>query len=181
MIEEFSKFAGNRIIAFLLKNPDNETGINGIARELNLSSGSVKRYTDLLVKDGLAEIKKAGNIHQPQLKYEHPLIKEMRKTYSLLLLFESGITDIAENITSIALYGSFASGTFDEKSDIDILIISDIKELNTNIISRIEINFKRELQATIIPYYRWETMKKENHDFAESILKNHILITGSEL
>jgi len=181
MIEEFSKFAGNRIIAFLLKNPGNEMGINGIARELNLSPGSIKRYVDILVKDDLAEIKKTGNIHQPQLKYDHALVKEMKKTYSLLLLFESGVQDIADNITSTALYGSFASGTYDEKSDIDILIITDNKELNSGIISEIEKNFNRELQATIIPYYKWETMKAKNHDFATSILKNHILLTGAEL
>jgi predicted nucleotidyltransferase len=105
----------------------------------------------------------------------------MRKTYSLLLLFESGITYIAENVISIALYGSFASGTFDDKSDIDILILSENKELNSNIILQIENNFNRELQATIIPYYKWETMKAKNHDFATSVLNNHILLTGADL
>jgi predicted nucleotidyltransferase len=120
----------------------------------------------------LDEIKKIGNIHQPQLKYEHALVKEMRKTYSLLLLFESGITDITENITSIALYGSFESGTFDDKSDIDILILSHNKELNSNIILQIENNFNRELQATIIPYYKWESMKAKKHDSAISVLRN---------
>jgi predicted nucleotidyltransferase len=96
----------------------------------------------------------------------------MRKTYSLLLLFESGITDITENITSIALYGSFESGTFDDKSDIDILILSHNKELNSNIILQIENNFNRELQATIIPYYKWESMKAKKHDSAISVLRN---------
>jgi len=181
MIEEFKKFAGNKILAYLLLNPDNKLGINEISRELNLSAGSVKRYTDLLVRDGLAEIKKAGNIHQPQLKNEHPLIKEMRKTYSLLLLSESKITEITSNITSIALYGSFASGTFDKKSDIDIMIISDKEELNSEIISEIETVFNKELQITVIPYYKWEMMKEKDNNFANSVLNNHILISGSEL
>lgn len=181
MIEEYSKFAGNKILAFLLLNPNNELGINEIARKLNLSPGSVKRYTDLFVKDGLAEIKKAGNIHQPRLIYDNALIKEMKKTYSVLLLAESKIKKISEDFTSIALYGSFASGAFDEKSDIDILVISGNKEINSEVISKIESAFNRELQLTIIPYYKWEMMKKQNNEFAASLLKNHILIEGAEL
>ncbi len=39
----------------------------------------------------------------------------------------------------------------------------------------------REVQLTMLPYYRWETMKKEGDKFAESILKKHVLVSGVEL
>jgi hypothetical protein len=39
----------------------------------------------------------------------------------------------------------------------------------------------REVQLTVMQYYRWETMKKEGDKFAESVLRKHVLVSGFEL
>jgi hypothetical protein len=45
---------------------------------------------------------------------------------------------------------------------------------------KLQDSLEREVQLTLLPYYRWETMKKEGDKFAESILKKNVLVSGVE-
>ena len=39
----------------------------------------------------------------------------------------------------------------------------------------------KEIQLNVIPIIKWEQMKKDRDPFAESIIRNHVLIKGVEL
>ncbi|NLB01036.1 MAG: hypothetical protein GX837_08785 [Methanomicrobiales archaeon] len=73
------------------------------------------------------------------------------------------------------------SGTFDEQSDIDILIVGDEAWVDHDRVAALEAKTDREVQVTVVPYYRWERMKEEGDPFAASILENHMFVTGSRL
>ena len=105
----------------------------------------------------------------------------MIKAYYLLKLKRLGIERLAEGCTSLAIYGSFARGDIDERSDLDLLVIGEESDVNRDGILKLQDSLGREVQLTMLPYYRWETMKKEDDRFAESVLRKHVLVSGVEL
>lgn len=208
MIPEFNTFAGNKILQWLLMNPDSRIHINELARELNISPSTVLRYATVFRKAGIVSIEKTGTAHQIILCNEKPVVKELKKCAILLLLNEYGIEKIAgrkdtnvvaengestyavsghksslesPNILSVALYGSASSGTFNDESDLDILIIGEADHVNTDKILSIQEKIGRPIQLTVIPWHRFERKKKEGDPFVQSVLENHILLFGAEL
>jgi len=45
----------------------------------------------------------------------------------------------------------------------------------------LEAEADREVQLTVVPYYRWEQMKEEGDPFVASVLQNHMLVRGARL
>ena len=88
---------------------------------------------------------------------------------------------IAPGCTSLALYGSGARGTYDEQSDIDLLVIGEESCVRYDAVQAIEEELGFELQVTAIPYYRWEPMKESGDAFARSVIRDHILLAGVSL
>jgi predicted nucleotidyltransferase len=178
MLKEFRKFVGLKILEYFLLNPTKKTYLRELAEILEISPRSVKIYCDIFEKDGLINRERKGNIHLFSTKNEDFRVKEMKKAYFVNLLGELGIQKISDECTSIAIYGSYASGNYDEKSDIDLLIIGDEKQINRDHIVRIMNRIGKEIQLNVIHMIKWEKMKKEHDVFAKSILRNHILIKG---
>jgi predicted nucleotidyltransferase/DNA-binding transcriptional ArsR family regulator len=225
MIPEFNTFAGNKILQWLLTNPDSRFHINELARELGISPSTVLRYANVFQEAGIVTIEKTGTAHQIILKNEKPVVKELKKCAILLLLNEYGIEEIAGdrreltedmsdeitgrneindvsenfvsendestyavsghegslNVMSVALYGSAASGTFNDTSDLDILVIGEADHVDKDTILAIQKKIGRPIQLTVIPWYRFERKKKEGDPFVQSVLENHILLFGAEL
>ncbi|HIJ05894.1 MAG: Uncharacterized protein XE11_1781 [Methanomicrobiales archaeon 53_19] len=220
MIPEFNTFAGNKILQWLLMNPDSRFHINELARELGISPSTVLRYANVFQEAGIVTIEKTGTAHQILLKNEKPVVKELKKCAILLLLNEYGIEEIAGdrreltedmsdeitgrneindvsendestyavsghegslNVMSVALYGSAASGTFNDTSDLDILVIGEADHVDKDTILAIQKKIGRPIQLTVIPWYRFERKKKEGDPFVQSVLENHILLFGAEL
>lgn len=63
MMEEFSKFVGNKILGWLLSHPTSPVNINELASELEVSPGSIKRFTDLFYRGHIVDMKKVGTTH----------------------------------------------------------------------------------------------------------------------
>lgn len=220
MIPEFNTFAGNKILQWLLMNPDSRFHINELARELGISPSTVLRYANVFQEAGIVTIEKTGTAHQIILSNEKPVVKELKKCAILLLLNEYGIEEIAgdstdrsgemseeiigrnetnvvaengestyavsghrgsPNIISVALYGSAASGTFNDASDLDILIIGEADHVDKDKILSIQEKIGKPIQLTVIPWHRFERKKKEGDPFIKSVLENHILLFGAEL
>ena len=181
MLTEFRKFVGFKILEYFLKNPTEKTYLNELAKKLKISSRSVKIYCDIFEKEEIIKREIKGNIHLFTTNNDNFRVREMKRTYFINLLAEMNIENISEEYVSIAIYGSHASGNYDEKSDIDLLIIGDEKHVKRDIIVKIMERIDKEIQLNVIPIIKWEKMKKDEDPFVKSIIRNHILIKGVEL
>jgi predicted nucleotidyltransferase len=180
-MEWMRKFVGFRVLEWFLVHPSEEVHLNEFARALEISPGSAKEYCDRLAEDGLIRERAMGNLRLFRLNREDFAAREILRAYHVLRLKDLGIDRIAEGCTSLAVYGSFASGNLDERSDLDLLVIGEESDVDRDRILELESALGREAQLTVIPFYRWEAMKNEGDRFAESVLRDHILITGVEL
>jgi len=181
MIEEFRKFVGFKVLEYFILNPSQEIHLKELSRRLKISPRSAKIYCDLFEKEEILISERKGNLRIFSLNNDSFAVKELKKTYYTVFLKELGIENICKKCVSLAIYGSFASGEFDEKSDLDLLVVGDTENADYELLHELEEKLQRHVQLTVIPFYKWEEMKKEGDKFAESVIKNHILIKGALL
>ncbi len=181
MIKEFNKFIGFKILNWFVENPTKEIHIKGLARTLNISSSTSKYYCDLFTKDNILTLVKIANLNLFRLNNISFYVKELKKTLSLVALKEAIKEKIAKKAISIAIYGSYASGEYNENSDLDILIIGKNLDIDKDFTIKLEKKLKREIQLTIMSYPEFEKMKEISTAFVKEILSNHILIKGAKL
>lgn len=180
IIREFRKFVGFKVIEYFLLHPTREIHLKELARRLEVSPRSVKIYCDLFEEEGILVSERKGNMRVFRLNNDSFAVRELKRAYHLLLLKESGIERLCKACT-IAVYGSFASGEVDERSDLDILVIGDEEEIDYDLLREIEERTGRDVQITVIPFHRWEAMKREKNQFVESVVRRHVLVRGTPL
>ena len=181
MITEFKKYAGFNILFFFVTNPVKEIHIKGLSKELKISPSTSKYFCDFFSKQRILRKQIKGNMALFRLNNDYVYVKELKRVLFLFYLKEQKIEKIAKKCISFALYGSHASGDFNEKSDIDILIIGNEKDVDKDHALLIERKIGKQIQLTTLAYYKWDKIKKDKDPFALEILSKHILIKGVEL
>jgi uncharacterized protein len=181
MLSEFRKFVGCKILEYFLRYPTTKRYINELAKELSISPRSVKIYCDLLEKDAILTKEVVGNVHLFSTNNNHYRVKEMKRAYIATLLAENDTEAILDDCISFAVYGSHASGTYDEHSDLDLLVIGDEHDIHKDKILKLQQTLDKQIQLTVLSLTQWETMKKNDDPFAKTILRNHLLISGAQL
>ncbi len=180
LINELRKYAAIRLLEYFLCHPTQEIHLKELSRKSKVSPMTAKTYCDLLEKEEIVLSEKKGNLRIFRLNNENFAVREMKRAYYLLLLKELGIERVCTEGT-LAIYGSIASGDFDERSDIDLLIIGSREWINYEILFEIEKKTGKEVQLTVIPPHKWEEMKERRDPFAMSVLRKHCLIRGPPL
>lgn len=182
MLSEWQKFAGWRVLEHFLARPGAEPHIKELARLLKMSPRSVQVYCDAYENDGIFFSERKANARLMRLDNRLPLVQALKKAYFLARLNEAGaFREIRNmNVVSLALYGSRASGTYVETSDIDLLVVSERKVERTPFLKLAE-ELGGEVQLTEMPVAKWHAMKKEQKAFALSVLSNNVLLQGVEL
>ena len=185
MIELFEKYVDWKILAHFLEHSTSSFYVKELARILGVSPGSVSSALIRFKEWGLVEKEEKGQTHLYKLNNELVIIKELKTAFMLMQLQEIGFVDkllkIDDNIISIALYGSYATGEYDEKSDLDVLLIAPKKlELN-EFIEHIEKKLKRVVSIEVFSIGQWNKLKEREDPFYNNVLMNHILLYGGEL
>jgi len=181
MIQELRKCAGNTILEWLLVHPTTPVSINELARILLVSPATVLRYIRSMEESGLVVTRAAGTAHLITLNSDSPLARPLKAGAILLLLWDTGISRVAPGAISVALYGSMASGNFDEKSDIDLLVLGTDADVDRDLLLRIESETGHTVQLTVISWPGFEALKEKHDPFIESVIANHLLIRGAAL
>ncbi len=177
----FRKFVGFRVLEFFFRNPLREIHLKELSRETGISAGSTKSYCDLFEDAGLLLSDRKGNLRVLRLANEDFAVRELKKAYFAVLLKEAGIEKACVNCSSLVVYGSFASGEFDEKSDLDLLAIGEKKDVDFSLLRKIERKYDKKIQLTVMPFYKWKKLKKAGNDFAGNVLRKHLLVKGVPL
>jgi predicted nucleotidyltransferase/biotin operon repressor len=173
------------IMGLFTKNINESLHGREIARRLKANQKTINNNLNILEKEGVLSSKKKGrnieySINKNNLTARQQLV--MAEHYKLIKAASDNfmIQTIASEIatTGIALiYGSYAKGTAEKDSDIDILFVGAPKK---NKLEEIKNRLPIEIHSIITDKSSFikSMMKKEN--FIREVMANHILIRGFE-
>ena len=181
-----------RIIDALDKNK-NGIHIRGLTRIVKTSYNNTVRNIKILEKENTIKKEKEANLIKIKLK-DNPLTIAYLKqahTENFLKLPKKVSSSINEFLNEIQekplialIFGSFAKGNYTENSDIDILLVFQKINNQTNIentAKRISMGTNTKLSPVYVDYKNFEkNFLNKSHEFSNEIRQNIIILEGIE-
>jgi predicted nucleotidyltransferase len=155
---------------------DNVT-VTELSKECVLSKGLVSRYLNIMKEEGLLERRERTYHIRDQA-----LTRAIKVLLNLETLRWEEVT--MEWIDSAALYGSWASGTNTEESDVDIWIkveqLPSPSKLNL-LHKKLKNRTNSEVNILILTPEKLESIKKSDPPFYHSLQVNSLLLEGEPI
>ncbi len=161
-----------KVMEVFYASPSKTFHIRELARITGLSSTGIIKIINRLKQDGLLTSEKKNVIEEirPILETKFYLMKRLYNIYSL---YESKLIEelkhFYEQPEAIILFGSCEKGTDDEKSDIDIAVITNKQKLPE--LTKFEKKLKRKIDILTL------NLKSASKEFKNS-LANGIVLEG---
>ena len=166
------------ILRVFFEKPNSLFHIREIAKLTKINHTTVRKYLKQFEKDGYLTIKPTAPYTTYKANTTSKKYLNLKLYYNLEKIRESGLIENLEkhyNYPTIVLFGSYAKATDDEKSDLDICIISQ---------TRSQINFKsyeaiikRPISPHLFNKIQWAIAKQKNPNLINSIC-NGIVLSG---
>lgn len=159
-------------------------------RELVNAAGTrlytVQRALIRLEKVGLITRTPRGNRVYYQANRRHPAFEDLKrvilKTMGLGDALRRALVPLADRVYFAFIYGSFARGEETAESDIDLLLVGDLKLREAAaLLGPVSREFGRELNPVIYPPAEFKSRAQEGHHFITEVLKgDKIFLVGGE-
>ncbi|MCK4443286.1 MAG: nucleotidyltransferase domain-containing protein, partial [Thermoplasmata archaeon] len=170
-----------KILREMIQTEDREYCLEDLVKATNQSFGTVHPSLKGLVDSRIVLVRKIGRSRIYRLNKRHILYQRIR---DLLIEEKTKLAKIAKQfsdrleksvIKNVILYGSVARGDFQEKSDVDILIIYARTKPEDEVLEEVEALFD-EYDVVIVPVFLSvsETSKrlKQSDEFILNVLKD---------
>ena len=185
MYNLFGSKTRTKLITKLMMEPDRQFYIREISRETNIPYSMVYKELDNLEHLGIITSQKKGKITLLSVNKETPYYRDLRS----LIMKTTGIYNIIQDqlrkhtdIEYLLVFGSVANGEDTQDSDIDLMVIGDIPEIELIEEAReIEKNVGRELNYILWTRDEFEKkIKEKNHILIDVAEKPIIMLKGNE-
>jgi predicted nucleotidyltransferase len=173
-----------KILQLLIFNTQSEFHLRQIARLTDVSPPYVKRELSNLSKINLITESTKGNLKLFKINKNSPIFYELKriflKTESLGNLLKKKLKSL--ELRYAMIYGSFAASEETERSDIDLLVIGNIKEERIlEIITESEAKVGREINYILWSEKEFEKRARQKHHLLVDIVSRPIImLVGDE-
>ena len=171
-----------RALEFFIQHPSQEVYLREYGRLLKISPNSAQRFLNRFVGIGYLIEKKRGKLRYFKANIESLVFRQLKIIASLKELELKGVLSLLKECgaSHAVLFGSVAQGTDDEKSDIDIVVISSSKEDVRKALAGVQKNFSRELSAQIFSWAEWKQQANTNKAFYLDVVTKGISLIGEK-
>ena len=174
------------ILGLLYSHVDERFYVRQIIRETGCGTGAVQRELKNLSRVGI--IKKTNEGQQifyhadPKCSIFDEIKSIVIKTVAVGEVLENALSKIRDGITVAFIFGSLVAGDENSGSDVDLMIIGDVKfSMITVILNPIQEKIRREINPIVYPPEEFRQKSIENHHFINSIMeKEKIFLIGDE-
>jgi len=181
----FGSEARVRVLALFMLHPASEFYLREIAQRTGLPVRAVERTVKTLTEIGLLKREKRGNSVYFSVNRNFPIFPELKaiflKTVGLgdrlrEALAEEGGIEVA------FIYGSYAKNQETLSSDVDLFLVGSISpRVLTPILSRLEEELGREINATVFTPEELRQRLREKDHFVRAVLSDpKIFLIGDE-
>jgi len=167
-----------RTIDFILSNPTREIRVRELARQLRVSPAHVSKT--------LKALRKHNVLKDGKVDLSNPYVKALKIFFNIKKLAEKNIPDKLRllGIAGAGIYGSWASGTNHEDSDLDIWIKVD-KHPGEVRVASISVDLRKtvgsNVQILVLTPERLARLRKEDPLFYFSLVYGSMLIYGEAI
>ena len=183
MLEKlFNSKARFEILKLLLFNKDKEFHLREISKITKLASSVVFHELQNLKSLNLITYEKKANLAICSINENNPIIQDLKNIFIKTDLVGELITQkLKEKVKFCLIYGSFAKGTERSRSDVDLLIISEMGEEDLlNIITSLEKETNREINYILWNEKTFIKKAKDNHLLKTINSDEIIMLIGKE-
>ncbi len=182
----FPKVRQEVMSAFFL-NPDKWWYLSDLANYLKVSPSTLQRELASLSEVQLLESKKEGNRIYYKANIVIPGFEELKallvKTTGVKDRLTQGFGDFLDELDFAFVYGSVARGEIKASSDIDVMIIGQIKMKEmSQTLKKMEKDLGREVNPTIFSRKEFIKRFRDEDGFVRTVFEDKkIFIKGSEV
>lgn len=173
------------VLALFFSRPDELFYLRQIVRITGVGQGAVQRELKRLSDVGIiTRIGRGRQVHY-QVNRDCPIFNELRglmtKTAGLADVLRKALAPLANVIEFAVIYGSQANGTAGAASDVDLLIVGDIDELDLHrAIAQAEGYLVRAVNYTLFNRREFGRRREEKGGFLDRVLSGEmIFIVGN--
>ena len=162
------------ILQLYFSHPEKKYYLRQLEKILHFPVQNIRRELINLEKNGMFKREKSGNQVYYFLNRESPIYSDIRNIISKTIGIENQLRESLSEVSGTKnafVFGSFADGTQDSLSDIDIMIIGDVSEdALIERISKLENKIEREINYHIYGEKEFGEQRKEQNSFISKIL-----------
>ena len=142
------------VLSATLLQPDHWWFMTELARHLEITPSSLQRELESLVASGFLLRRQDGRRVYFKANTESPLFPELRglvkKTAGIIPELKAAIEKFGERIELALLYGSIARGEEHASSDIDLMVVGTLQQIDLlTVLRKLEDRFRREVSVTL--------------------------------
>jgi len=173
------------VLALLFSRPDEAFYQREIVRATGGGKGAVERELRALAKAAIVLREKRGNLTYYRANRDCPIFPELQG----LMLKTVGLADVLrESLAGVKgihlafIFGSMPKGTFDSRSDVDLLIVADASFADiSGALRSAEDRLNREITPTVYSPEEFAQKLKAKHHFLTRIVEEpKIMLIGNE-
>lgn len=175
-----------KILGLLLLHPEISYHVREIARLTGTVAGSLHRELAKLAKAQVLLREVNGNQVYYQANINFPIYEELasilRKTSGLVDILANALAPLSKKIIAAFIFGSVARGTENLGSDVDVLIIGEIRFSEAvEVLYPAQVIIKREINPKVYQKTEWKKLVNNKDSFALEVLNNPKLFIIGEL
>ncbi|HEY4050789.1 MAG TPA: nucleotidyltransferase domain-containing protein [Acidobacteriaceae bacterium] len=142
------------VLSATLLQPDHWWFMTELARNLEVTPSSLQRELESLVTAGFLLRRQDGRRVYFKANTESPLFPELRgllqKTAGIIPELKAAIEKFGGRIELALLYGSIARGEERASSDIDLMVVGTLQQIDLlPVLRKLENRFRREVNVTL--------------------------------
>jgi predicted nucleotidyltransferase len=174
------------VLALLLLHPELSLHVREIARLTSKAPGTLLRELNLLAGAGLLVKKAVGNQVHFQANPASPVYEELRgilkKTAGVADVLREALEPLADRVRTAFVYGSVARGDERPGSDLDLMVIGDVKFADLiGALAPLHAVLRREINTSFYPPREFRAKLAAAEPFLKRVLADKkIFLVGGE-
>ena len=175
----------SKVLSAALLQPERWWFLTELAGHLEVTPSSLQRELESLVRAGLLLRRRDGRRTYFKANADSPVFPELRslidKTAGVVPVLRNALKRFGNQIEIAAIYGSVARGEEHAASDVDLMIVGALQQIDLlPVLRNLENRFGREVNVTLFSPQEFRRKQSLGDQFLSTILKGKtILLKGT--
>jgi predicted nucleotidyltransferase len=164
------------VLSAALLQPEHWWFLTEMAEYLDVTPSSLQRELESLVRAGLLQRRRDGRRTYFKANADSPVFPELRslinKTAGIVPALRDALGKFGDRIKLALLYGSIARGSEHAMSDVDLMVVGAIQQIDLlPSLRKLESRFRREVNVTLFSPEEFQRKRALKDHFLSTVLK----------